>query len=195
VTLAVHVPTGLLVGVRQVLSPHRDERLAGVQPDLIVIHNISLPPDEFGGQWIEQLFNGHLPPERHPYFAEIEGMRVSSHVLIRRDGEVLQFVPFHERAWHAGVSEFEGRPACNDFSIGIELEGTDDVPFEAVQYTQVAAVVGALLAAYPTLSTTRMVGHSDIAPGRKTDPGPAFDWKIFRSALDQDPGVGFPRSS
>ena len=115
-TLAVHQPTGLLMGVRQVLSPHRDERPRGVQPDLIVMHNISLPPDEFGGPWIERLFNGNLPPDQHPYFAEIQGMRVSSHVLIRRDGEILQFVPFHERAWHAGVSTYEGRSACNDFS-------------------------------------------------------------------------------
>lgn len=182
-TLAVHQPTGLLTGVRQVLSPHRDERPAGVQPDLIVIHNISLPPDEFGGQWIEQLFNGHLPPERHPYFAQIQGSRVSSHVLIRRDGELLQFVPFHERAWHAGASTFEGRSACNDFSVGIELEGTDQVPFEPVQYAQAAALIQALLTAYPTLDATRIVGHSDIAPGRKTDPGPMFDWPRLRTAI------------
>jgi N-acetyl-anhydromuramoyl-L-alanine amidase len=183
VTQVVHLPTGLLTGVRQVLSPHRDERPAGVQPDLIVMHNISLPPDEFGGPWIERLFNGDLPPDLHPYFAEIHGMRVSSHVLIRRDGEILQFVPFHERAWHAGASTFEGRSACNDFSIGIELEGTDALPFEAVQYAQAGAVIRALLAAYPTLGVERVVGHSDIAPGRKTDPGAAFSWPGLRAAI------------
>jgi N-acetyl-anhydromuramoyl-L-alanine amidase len=182
-TMAVHQPTGLLMGVRQVLSPHRDERPAGVRPDLIVMHNISLPPNEFGGPWIERLFNGHLPPERHPYFAEIQGMRVSSHVLIRRDGEVLQFVPFQERAWHAGASTFAGRTACNDFSIGIELEGADDVPFEDVQYTRAGAVIRALLATYPELSSERIVGHSDIAPGRKTDPGPAFNWPRLRAEI------------
>ena len=182
-TLAVHASTGLLSGVRQVLSPHRDERPAGITPDLIVMHNISLPPDEFGGPWIERLFTGHLPPAEHPYFAEIQGMRVSSHVLIRRNGEVIQFVPFHERAWHAGVSSFEGRSACNDFSIGIELEGADAVPYEDIQYTQATAVIRSLLAAYPSLNTQRIVGHSDIAPGRKTDPGPAFDWARLRAAL------------
>ncbi len=181
--LAVHAPTGLLAGVRQVLSPHRDERPAGVQPDLIVMHNISLPPGEFGGQWIERLFNGHLPPERHPYFAQLQGMRVSAHVLIRRDGEILQFVPFLQRAWHAGISTFEGRSACNDFSIGIELEGADELPYEDVQYTTAAAVIRALLAAYPTLSAQRVVGHSDIAAGRKTDPGAAFDWPRLRAEL------------
>jgi N-acetyl-anhydromuramoyl-L-alanine amidase len=179
----VHQPAGLLIGVRQVLSPHRDARPAGVQPDLIVMHNISLPPDEFGGPWIERLFNGDLPPDQHPYFAEIQGMRVSSHVLIRRDGEILQFVPFHERAWHAGVSSYGGRDACNDFSIGIELEGTDALPFEAVQYAQAGAVIRALLAAYPSLGVERVVGHSDIAPGRKTDPGPAFSWPGLRAAI------------
>ena len=182
-TLAVHVPTGLLIGVRQVLSPHRDERPAGVQPDLIVMHNISLPPNEFGGPWIERLFNGDLPADQHPYFAEIHGMRVSSHVLIRRDGEILQFVPFHERAWHAGVSTFDGRSACNDFSIGVELEGADELPYESVQYAQAGAVIRALLAAYPALSPERVVGHSDIAPGRKTDPGPAFEWPRLRAAI------------
>jgi len=182
-TLAVHASTGLLIGVRQVLSPHRDERPVGVTPDLIVMHNISLPPKDFGGPWIERLFNGHLPPEQHPYFAEIQGMRVSSHVLVRRNGEVIQFVPFHERAWHAGASTFEGRSACNDFSIGIELEGADDVPYEDIQYTQATAVIGALLAAYASLSAKRVVGHSDIAPGRKTDPGPAFDWTKLRALL------------
>jgi N-acetyl-anhydromuramoyl-L-alanine amidase len=176
----VHVATGLLEGVRQVLSPHHDARPDGVQPDLIVIHNISLPPGEFGGPWVEKLFNGHLPPDVHPYFATIHSARVSAHLLVRRHGEIVQFVPFHRRAWHAGVSQYEGRSACNDFSIGIELEGTDDLFFEDAQYDVTRDVLQALLAAYPSLSPTRVVGHSDIAPGRKTDPGPAFDWARMR---------------
>jgi AmpD protein len=176
VTPRVHVATGLLEGVRQVLSPHHDPRPQGMEPDLLVIHNISLPPAQFGGPWIEKLFNGHLPPEVHPYFAAIHAARVSAHVLVRRDGEVVQFVPFHRRAWHAGASLYEGRSACNDFSIGIELEGTDDISFEDVQYDATRQLILALVEAYPKLSTTRIVGHSDIAPGRKTDPGPTFDW-------------------
>jgi len=183
ITQRVHVATGLLEGVRQVLSPHHDARPAGVTPDLVVIHNISLPPGEFGGPWVEKLFNGHLPPEVHPYFATIHSARVSAHLLVRRDGEIVQFVPFHRRAWHAGVSEYEGRAACNDFSIGIELEGTDDVPYEAAQYAAAAGVIRALLRAFPGLSASRIVGHSDVAPGRKTDPGASFDWARMRAAL------------
>jgi AmpD protein len=179
-SLRVHVATGLLEGVRQVLSPHHDARPDGVPPDLLVIHNISLPPDEFGGPWIEKLFNGHLPPDAHPYFAAVCTARVSAHLLLRRDGEVVQFVPFHRRAWHAGVSQYEGRPACNDFSIGIEIEGTDEIFFEDAQYDAARQVIEALIEAYPTLSPTRLVGHSDIAPGRKTDPGAAFDWARLR---------------
>jgi N-acetyl-anhydromuramoyl-L-alanine amidase len=181
--LAVHVPTGLLVGVRQVLSPHRDPRPSGVAADLIVLHGISLPPGQFGGAWIERLFNGQLPRDPHPYFAEIGGMRVSAHALVRRDGEIVQFVPFQARAWHAGQSSWEGRSACNDFSIGIELEGSDEMPYEASQYASLARLVRALLAAYPQLSPARLVGHSDIAPGRKTDPGGAFDWQGLRALL------------
>ena len=192
-TLRVHGATGLLEGVRQVLSPHSDARPAGVRADLVVIHGISLPPDDFGGPWIERLFTGGLPPEAHPYFATIQGMRVSAHLLVRRDGELVQFVPFHQRAWHAGVSEYQGRAACNDFSIGIELEGADEVPYEAAQYRTLQAAVNALLVAYPDLSAERIVGHSDIAPGRKTDPGPAFDWILFRSgqaaAIPEDLGT------
>jgi N-acetyl-anhydromuramoyl-L-alanine amidase len=180
-SLRVHVATGLLEGVRQVLCPHQDVRPDGVAADLLVIHNISLPPGEFGGPWIEQLFNGHLPPDVHPYFATIKGMRVSAHLLVRRDGELVQFVPFHRRAWHAGTSQFEGRPACNDFSIGIELEGADEIAFEDAQYDATRQVIEALLEAYPALSPTRLVGHSDIAPGRKTDPGAAFDWARLRA--------------
>jgi AmpD protein len=179
----VHRATGLLAGVRQVASPHRDARPAGVDADLIVLHGISLPPGEFGGPWIDRLFTGSLPPQAHPYFAQIEGARVSAHLVIRRDGEVAQYVPFGERAWHAGVSQYEGRSACNDFSIGIEFEGTDETPYEPAQYRAAADAIGALLAAYPALNAARIVGHSDIAPGRKTDPGPAFDWDRMRALL------------
>ncbi len=179
----VDVPTGLLVGVRQVLSPHFDSRPGGVVPELIVVHGVSLPPGEFGGPWIDRLFTGNLPADAHPYFREIFGLRVSAHALIRRDGSVVQYVPFGERAWHAGKSEYGGRTACNDFSIGIELEGTDDVPYEHSQYIQLGALIRALLEAYPSLSAERVVGHSDVAPGRKTDPGPVFDWARLRALL------------
>jgi AmpD protein len=181
--LTVHVPTGLLPGVRQVLSPYWDERPAGQRPELVVVHGISLPPGEFGGAWIDRLFCGNLPPAAHPYFAAIAGARVSAHALIRRDGEPSQFVPFHARAWHAGVSQYGDRPACNDFSIGIELEGTDDAPYEDAQYATLAALIGALLRAYPGLHPDRIVGHADIAPGRKTDPGLSFDWARLRADL------------
>jgi len=182
-TLRVHVATGLLEGVRQVLSPHHDARPDGMTPDLLVIHGISLPPGDFGGPWIERLFNGQLPPHLHPYFAQVQGMRVSAHLLVRRDGELVQFVPFHRRAWHAGLSQFEGRAACNDFSIGIELEGADDQPYAAAQYPAARHAIQALLQAYATLSAARLVGHSDIAPGRKTDPGATFDWATLRAGL------------
>jgi AmpD protein len=182
-SLRIDALTGLALSVRQVLSPHFDERPAGTLADLIVIHGISLPPAEFGGPWIDRLFTGHLPPDAHPYFAAIAGGRVSAHVLIRRDGEIVQYVPFTQRAWHAGKSEYCGRPACNDFSVGIELEGTDDLPYENSQYESLAALIKALLAAYPSLSRERIAGHSDIAPGRKTDPGASFDWAKLRASL------------
>lgn len=165
------------------LSPHYDPRPSGMTADLIVMHGISLPPGEFGGPWIDRLFTGNLPPDAHPYFEQIRGMRVSAHVVIRRNGEVVQFVPFQHRAWHAGASQYEGRSACNDFSIGIEMEGEDELPYEVAQYASAGAVIRALLAAYPSLAATRIAGHSDIAPGRKTDPGPAFDWAALRAAL------------
>jgi AmpD protein len=183
VSRRVHVATGMLEGVRQVLCPHCDARPAGVEADLIVMHGISLPPGEFGGPWIEQLFTGNLPRDGHPYFAVIHGRRVSAHLLVRRNGEMVQFVPFHLRAWHAGVSEYQGRSACNDFSIGIELEGTDETPYEPAQYKSAEDAIRALLAAYPALSADRIVGHSEIAPGRKTDPGSAFDWARLRALV------------
>jgi len=183
--MKVEAATGLLVGVRQVLSAHCDARPGHAVPELIVVHGISLPPGEFGGPWIDRLFTGGLPPEAHPYFRQIAGSRVSAHVLIRRDGRIVQYVPFAARAWHAGVSEYRGRPACNDFSIGIELEGTDETAYTDAQYSQLEALIRALLAAYPTLSVEHIAGHSDIAPGRKTDPGPSFDWARLRAGLSE----------
>ena len=178
--------TGLMAGARLMDSPNRDSRPPGVTPDLIVVHNISLPPGEYGGPWIEYLFCNRLPAAHHPYFATIAHLQVSSHLLIRRDGELVQFVPFDQRAWHAGASTYRGRERCNDFSIGIELEGSDDEPFEPVQYRALSRAVAALCCAYPSLSRERITGHSDIAPGRKTDPGPYFDWHRLNALLDVD---------
>lgn len=174
---------GWLDGVRRVPSPNADERPPSCVPELIVVHNISLPPGEFGGPWIDALFANELAPGAHPYFAGIAGLRVSAHLLIRRDGTPVQYVPFLRRAWHAGVSFYGQRERCNDFSIGIELEGTDALPYEDVQYVRLAEVIGTLLSCYPTLSRERISGHADIAPGRKTDPGPAFDWGRLRQEL------------
>ncbi len=177
------IEAGWLIPARRAPSPNHDPRPGGCGVDLLVIHGISLPPGEFGGPWIDALFCNALDPAAHPYFPEIEGLRVSAHVLIRRDGEVVQYVPFERRAWHAGQSCFAGRERCNDFSIGIELEGCDEHPYTDAQYASLAAVTRSLMAAYPALSADRIVGHSDIAPGRKTDPGPHFDWPRFRASL------------
>lgn len=178
--MQIDLATGLIAQVRQVLSPYFDARPPGTAVDLIVIHGISLPPGEFGGAFIDQLFTGNLDPEAHPFFRDAARLRVSSHVLIRRDGSFVQYVPFQARAWHAGQSQYEGRCACNNFSVGIELEGTDDLPYEDAQYDALTHLIRALLAAYPSLAAERVVGHSDIAPGRKTDPGNAFDWQRLR---------------
>jgi len=178
--MRVDVATGLMVGVKQVLSPFFDERPAGVAPDLIVLHGISLPPGEFGGPWIARLFTGNLPGDAHPEFRERAALRVSTHLLILRGGETVQFVSFNDRAWHAGTSEWQGRQACNDYSIGIECEGTDDVPYEGAQYAALRALLTTLLEAYPAITRERIVGHSDVAPGRKTDPGGSFDWSQIR---------------
>jgi AmpD protein len=183
VDLQVDLDSGWMSGVRQIASPNHDARPPGVEADLIVIHGISLPPGEFGGPWIDRLFTNSLPADVHPYFAEIISLRASSHMLVTRDGAVTQYVGFTERAWHAGKSIYQGREACNDFSIGVELEGTDTLPYEPVQYGALAEIVAALCAAYPRLSPDRLVGHSDIAPGRKTDPGPTFDWPRARSLI------------
>jgi AmpD protein len=181
--LQVDLDSGLMRGVRYVASPNHDSRPAGVEAELIVVHGISLPPGEFGGPWVDHLFNNTLPPEVHPYFAEIAALRVSTHLFIRRDGSLTQYVKFTDRAWHAGQSCYAGREACNDFSIGIELEGTDAVPYDLLQYQSLAGSVAALCAAYPRLAPTRLVGHSEISPGRKTDPGPAFDWPQARHRI------------
>lgn len=162
----------------EIRSPHFDDRPDGERISLIVIHNISLPPGEFGGRYIDDLFLGRLDPEAHPYFREIAGRKVSSHYLIRRDGEIVQFVDPDKRAWHAGASSWCGRERCNDFSIGIELEGADDVPFSEHQYESLARLTRDLEGRYGPLDKA---GHSDIAPGRKTDPGPWFDWARYRA--------------
>jgi N-acetyl-anhydromuramoyl-L-alanine amidase len=182
-TSIVDIHSGLLTSARQVSSPNCDARPTDMPIDLIVVHGISLPPDEFGGEWIDRLFTNTLPPEAHPYFATIASLKVSSHVVIRRDGEVVQYVPFHLRAWHAGVSNYGGRERCNDFSIGIELEGGDTIAYEPIQYAVLAQLIKDLCCAYPSLSRERVVGHSDIAPGRKTDPGESFDWPRLRAML------------
>ena len=181
--MEVDLDSGLMRGARQIASPNHDSRPAGVEADLIVVHGISLPPGEYGGPWIDRLFTNTLPADVHAYFAAIVGLRVSSHLVVMRDGAVTQYVSFTERAWHAGKSNYQGREACNDFSVGVELEGTDTQPYEDVQYERLAEAVAALCAAYPRLSPERLVGHSDIAPGRKTDPGPAFEWPRARRLI------------
>ncbi|EOI5792819.1 1,6-anhydro-N-acetylmuramyl-L-alanine amidase AmpD [Cronobacter malonaticus] len=181
----MQVKDGWLVDARHAPSPHHDCRPEDEAPSLLVVHNVSLPPGEFGGPWIDALFAGTLDSQAHPYFAGIAHLRVSAHCLIRRDGEIVQYVPFNKRAWHAGVSCYQGRERCNDFSIGIELEGTDVQPYTDAQYRQLAAVTRTLISLYPAMKN-HMTGHSDIAPERKTDPGPAFDWTRFR-ALVADP--------
>jgi N-acetyl-anhydromuramoyl-L-alanine amidase len=179
----IDAATGWLQPARWLPSPNCDDRPAGTEPDLIVVHGISLPPGEFGGPWIDRLFTNTLPPEAHPYFATIVDLRVSAHLLLRRDGEIVQYVPFHRRAWHAGVSSWAGRERCNDYSIGIELEGADHLPYESAQYAMLARVIALLCRAYSRISPDRVVGHSDVAPGRKSDPGLAFDWPRLRSLV------------
>lgn len=164
---------GKIGPARQVPSPNCDARPAGTKVSLVVIHGISLPPGSFGGDAIERLFTNRLDPAEHPFYAGVAALRVSAHFLIRRDGELVQFVSCNDRAWHAGVSSWQGRARCNDFSVGIELEGTDTQPYADVQYRRLAGLLRALAARYPL---TAAVGHSDVAPGRKTDPGTVFDW-------------------
>ncbi|KRW62808.1 1,6-anhydro-N-acetylmuramyl-L-alanine amidase AmpD [Pseudomonas sp. TTU2014-080ASC] len=177
--------SGWCAGIQHCPSPNFNER-PQAEVSLLVIHNISLPPGQFGGGYVHQLFQNRLEPDAHEYFAGIASLQVAAHFLIERDGAVTQFVSCHGRAWHAGVSSFEGRENCNDFSIGIELEGTDDLPFTERQYAALVRLTRTIRAAYPAITLSRICGHSDIAPGRKTDPGPAFDWQRYRSALEQD---------
>ncbi len=179
----IDTSSGLLKGARQSISPNCDDFPKGCEPELLVIHNISLPPGEFGSEAIEELFHNRLDPFAHPYFEAIASLKVSAHLLIRRDGEVVQFVPFNRRAWHAGVSTWCERERCNDFSLGIELEGTDDIAYTDEQYFALEAVTAVLLHAYPALSQNNIVGHCDIAPGRKTDPGLSFDWPRYRRSI------------
>ena len=174
--------TGWCAGVRHCPSAHCNERPQG-EISLLVLHNISLPPGQFGTGKVQEFFTSGLNASEHAYFAGIVDMRVSAHFFIERDGQISQFVSCLQRAWHAGVSSFAGRDNCNDFSLGIELEGTDDLPYSEAQYDALVPLVQQLLAAYPALSVERICGHCDIAPGRKTDPGPAFDWPRLRTAL------------
>ncbi|ERS86038.1 1,6-anhydro-N-acetylmuramyl-L-alanine amidase AmpD [Halomonas sp. PBN3] len=187
------IEQGWLAGARRVPSPNCDARPDG-EVSLLLLHSISLPPGVFGGDAIERLFTNRLDPSAHPFFAAIQGLRVSAHLLIRRDGECVQFVPFQRRAWHAGRSRWHDgkrwRTALNDFAIGIELEGDEVSPYTAAQYERLAEVAGALLAAYPALDATRIAGHAEVAPLRKSDPGPAFDWAYWRQRLATQPAPG-----
>lgn len=179
----VDKPSSLLLDCDYIPSPNCDERSDPDDISLIVVHGISLPPGEFGGPYIEHLFTNTLDANKHVYFKQIEGLHVSSHLLIRRDGQLIQFVPFAKRAWHAGVSDYEGREGCNDYSIGIELEGTDEQAYDDRQYESLAGAILAICKVFPATNQRRVVGHSDIAPGRKTDPGAAFDWSKLSHVL------------
>ncbi|MCX7087367.1 MAG: 1,6-anhydro-N-acetylmuramyl-L-alanine amidase AmpD [Methylococcales bacterium] len=179
----MHITQHRLACATQVPSPNFDDRTDAEDITLVVIHCISLPPAEFGNDYIDQLFCNQLDAAAHPYFEGIQHLTVSAHVLIKRDGSLIQYVPFNKRAWHAGVSCYQGREKCNDFSIGIELEGIETIPYTDVQYTQLAQVIQTLLQHYPTLSKPAITGHSDIAPGRKTDPGALFIWDKLYALL------------
>lgn len=170
---------GWLVGVRQIASPNCDARPDGQTPDMVVIHSISLPPGQFCGDGVERLFTNRCDPNQHACFEELQHFRVSAHFFLRRDGELIQFVSCNARAWHAGVSQWQGRERCNDFSIGIELEGGDDWPYEPIQYARLDALLAAIRARYPI---RHLLGHCHIAPERKTDPGPFFDWSRYLEA-------------
>lgn len=176
------VVDGWLQRVHRCPSPNFNARPTN-EISLLVIHNISLPPGVYGGDAIVRFFCNQLPAHEHPYFQEIAALQVSAHLLINRQGEVWQFVAFTDRAWHAGQSAFVGRSNCNDFAIGIELEGSDHEAFTPAQYRQLVAITQGLMATYPAITPARICGHDAIAPGRKTDPGPAFDWDYYRSLL------------
>ncbi|MDX1458272.1 MAG: 1,6-anhydro-N-acetylmuramyl-L-alanine amidase AmpD [Marinobacter sp.] len=175
--------TGIIPDARWCPSPNFGPRPEGADISLLVVHNISLPPGQFGGGEIEQFFCNQLDPCQHPYFETIASLKVSSHALIDREGRVTQFVRLQDRAWHAGRSCFKGESECNDFSIGIELEGTDELPYTQEQYASLVQLTRLIMAAWPEVTADRITGHSDIAPGRKTDPGPAFDWNHFHALL------------
>jgi AmpD protein len=182
VSFSIDQPSGRLLGADWIASANCNERPSD-EISLLVIHNISLPPGQFDTQAVERFFCNELDCSEHPYYQEIEGLQVSAHLLIERTGRVVQFVPFNKRAWHAGLSSFEGREQCNDFSIGVELEGTDDQPFTDEQYLQLTKITQQLVSVYPSITPDRITGHSDIAPGRKTDPGPCFDWGRYLNSL------------
>ena len=181
--LTINTETGLLDRVHYRPSPYQNERPQNMPIDMIVIHGISLPPGDFGSSTIEAFFCGTLDASQHPALISVAQLQVSAHLLIKRTGEFIQFVPFTARAWHAGVSCFQGKTGCNDFSIGIELEGTDTIPYELIQYQQLAQIIRLLMAFYPAITPDRIVGHADIAPGRKTDPGPVFDWRYLKGII------------
>lgn len=177
------INNGWLQDVNKVASPHFDQRPVDSAVSLLVIHNISLPPGQFGGGYVQPFFQGKLDPEIHPFFEEIAAIRVSAHCLIERDGSITQFVSFDKRAWHAGVSVHQGVQRCNDFSIGIELEGTDHIAYTAKQYDSLIKLTQNLMVQYPKITLGRIVGHDDLAPGRKTDPGQSFDWCRYRTGI------------
>lgn len=180
---AFKITDGWLENCRKILSPHFDARPNPQDISLLVIHYISLPPEQFGGGFIDDFFQGRLDPGKHPYFEEIYQVRVSAHCLIERDGRVTQYVNFNDRAWHAGLSCFEGREKCNDFAVGIELEGSDEQPFTPAQYKALIALTREIQRYYPLIGKNRIVGHCDISPGRKIDPGRYFDWRRYFSGL------------
>lgn len=175
--------SGWFSGVHRRHSPNHDDRPAEAVIDLLVIHNISLPPQQFGGPGVYQLFENRLNPQEHPFYEQIADLRVSAHLWVRRTGSIVQFVPVGARAWHAGVSCWQGRERCNDYAIGIEMEGTDERPYTTAQYRALARLTQQICARYPGITRERIVGHCDIAPGRKTDPGPAFDWRRYRQLI------------
>lgn len=175
---------GLLDQAKYIPSPNCDLRPDEKDLELIVVHGISLPPNQFGGPEVEQLFTNQLDPQQDPYFEMIKDLRVSAHLFIRRDGSIIQFVPFHKRAWHAGLSDYNGREKCNDFSIGIELEGTDHTLYTAIQYESLAQSIKAIWLAYPQIPRAAIAGHCEIAPLRKTDPGPYFFWSALHRMLE-----------
>ena len=183
--MAFHITAGRLEGADWLESPNYDQRPVQ-QVDLIVVHGISLPPNQFGGEGVAQLFTNQLESQLHPYYSQIAQLKVSAHLFIRRDGSIQQFVNFKHRAWHTGVSNYQGRSGCNDFSVGIELEGADHICYTASQYVSLAQAIKALLVYFPELSKQAIVGHSEIAPGRKTDPGPLFNWRALKRLVATD---------